>query len=122
MGLSGVVVDYAVFVPLVAWAALDPRLAALVAFLGAVSWNYALNRRVTFAHGRDAPLGRSYVSFVTLCAVGAAIRVGVIHLLMVTVLWTRPPEIYVSSFLGIVVATAWNFLGSKLIAFRPSRT
>ena len=49
VGGSGVVVDFAVLYPLVAFLHTDARLAAVPAFAVAVSWNYLLNRRITFA-------------------------------------------------------------------------
>lgn len=118
VGGSGVLVDYAVLVPLVALGGVDARIAAVAAFTVAVSWNYALNRRFTFAGARQTEVSRSYASFVAVCAVGVAIRVGVMHAIMVTVGWGQPPHVYLTSFLGIVAATAWNFLGSKLLVFR----
>ncbi|MDY0003381.1 MAG: GtrA family protein [Polyangia bacterium] len=118
VGASGVAVDYAVFVPLIHLAGLDPRLAAVFSFAVAVSWNYALNRRITFERGAEAPLPRSYLAFVAVCAVGVGVRVAVMHLLMVGPGWRHPPEIYLTSFVGIVAATAVNFLGARFIAFR----
>lgn len=118
VGATGVLVDYAVFVPLLHFGNLDPRLAAVFAFGVAVSWNYALNRRITFARGREAPLPRSYLTFVGVCTLGVGVRVGVMHLLMVTVGWTTPPEVYLTSFVGIVAATAVNFIGARFLAFR----
>ncbi len=63
VGGTGVVVDFAVFYPLVEFGALDPRLAAIPAFLVAVSWNYLLNRRFTFAR---SPHPHSSPSLLTL--------------------------------------------------------
>ena len=119
VGASGVVVDYAVFVPLIHFAAMDPRLAAVCSFLVAVSWNYALNRRYTFQDASQTAMPRSYALFVAVCAVGIAARVGVMHLLMRYAGWDRPPAVYLTNFVGIVAATAINFLGAKLLAFRP---
>jgi len=118
VGGTGVVVDFAVFYPLVEFGALDPRLAAIPAFLVAVSWNYLLNRRLTFAGARDVAAGRSYLTFVTVCTLGVGIRIGVMHLLMVYAGWSHKPMIWLTSLLGIVAATAANFLGSKYLAFR----
>lgn len=120
VGATGVVVDYAVFVPLVHFTGLDPRLAAVCAFSVAVSWNYALNRRVTFARGREAPLPRSYLAFVAVCAVGVGVRVAVMHGLMKGPGWAAPPEVYLTNFVGILAATAVNFLGARHLAFRTT--
>ncbi len=118
VGASGVLVDFAVFFPLVELTLLDPRLAAIPAFAVAVSWNYLVNRRVTFARGREAPLARSYVTFVTVCGAGVGIRILVMHLLMVYAGWNTRPLIWLTSLVGIAAATISNFLGAKLLAFR----
>ena len=76
VGPSGVAVDCAVFAPLREAAHMDPRLAAVFAFSVAVSWNYVLNRRFTFAGTRQTAIGRSYGIFVAVCAAGLAVRVG----------------------------------------------
>jgi len=118
VGATGVAVDFAVFVPLVRYAAMDPRLAALASFSVAVSWNYLWNRRITFPGAQATPLSRSYVAFVAVCAVGAAVRLLVMHLLIVGAGWGRPPIVYLTNLAGIVAATSVNFLGARQIAFR----
>ncbi len=121
VGGSGVIVDFAVFYPLVEWAHLDPRLAAVPAFLVAVSWNYLLNRRITFEGGREVAASRSYAAFVAVCAAGVGIRIGVMHLLMVYAGWDQKPLLWLTSLLGIGAATISNFLGSKYLAFHRRR-
>lgn len=118
VGTTGVAVDFAVFYPLVDFAHMDPRLAAVPAFLVAVSWNYLLNRRITFESAREVAAARSYATFVIVCTVGVGIRIGVMHLLMVYAGWNEKPLIWLTSLLGIVAATLSNFLGSKYLAFR----
>ena len=118
VGGSGVVVDFAVFYPLVELAHLDPRLAAIPAFLVAVTWNYLLNRRLTFVGAEKVSKARSYTTFVAVCAAGVGIRIGVMHLLMVYAGWDQKPLIWLTSLLGIGAATISNFLGSKYLAFR----
>jgi putative flippase GtrA len=118
VGATGVAVDFAVFYPVVEFGALDPRLAAIPAFLVAVSWNYMLNRHFTFAGARNLALPRSYLTFVTVCTLGVGIRIGVMHLLMVHAGWSHKPLIWLTSLVGIAAATAANFLGSKYLAFR----
>jgi putative flippase GtrA len=117
VGGSGVAVDFAVLYPLVALAHLDARLAAVPAFGVAVSWNYLLNRRFTFAGARVVAAERSYPVFVAVCTAGVGIRIGVMHLLMVYAGWDNKPLIWLASLLGIGAATLSNFLGSKYLAF-----
>ncbi len=118
VGGSGVIVDFAVLYPLVAFAHLDARLAAVPAFLVAVSWNYLLNHRITFEGAREVAAGRSYVAFVAVCAAGVGIRIGAMHLLMKYAGWDQKPLLWLASLVGIGAATLSNFLGSKFLAFR----
>lgn len=118
VGGSGVVVDFAVLYPLVAFAHLDARLAAVPAYGVAVSWNYLLNRRITFANAREVAAARSYATFVAVCTAGVGIRIAVMHLLMVYAGWADKPLIWLASLTGIGAATLSNFFGSKYLAFR----
>lgn len=118
VGGSGVAVDFAVLYPLVALAHTDARLAAVPAFGVAVTWNYLLNRRITFAGAREVAAGRSYAAFVAVCTTGVGIRIGAMHLLMVYAGWDKKPLIWLASLVGIGAATLSNFLGSKYLAFR----
>ncbi len=117
VGGSGVVVDFAVLYPLVAFAHLDARLAAVPAYGVAVSWNYLLNRRITFSDAQKVAAVRSYATFVAVCTAGVGIRIGAMHLLMVYAGWADEPLIWLTSLMGIGAATLSNFFGSKYLAF-----
>ena len=121
VGATGVVVDYAVLVPLTELAGLDPRLAAVFSFTAAVTWNYWLNRRITFAVGREVAVVRSYAAFVSVCVLGLAVRIGVMHLCMEYLGMGQGRWYLLASLLGIGAATAVNFAGSKWWAFRPAQ-
>jgi dolichol-phosphate mannosyltransferase len=121
VGLTGLVVDTAVLVSLVDRASLDPRFAAVFAFAAAVSWNYLFNRVWAFKSGRFASIPRSYIFFVSVCLGGLGVRIGVMHLLIAYAGMGVSPWYILTSFIGIAAATAFNFLGSKYVAFR-SRT
>jgi dolichol-phosphate mannosyltransferase len=117
VGLTGLAVDTAVLVSLVAYASLDPRAAAVFAFAAAVSWNYLFNRIWAFRSGKSAPLPRSYTLFVAVCLAGLGIRIGVMHLLIAYAGMGVSPWYILASFIGIGAATVFNFLGSKYVAF-----
>lgn len=121
VGGSGLVVDYAVLVPLTELAGWDPRAAAVVAFAVAVTWNYWLNRRFTFKAEDDVGVSRSYISFVAICVVGLGVRLAIMHALMEWAGMKTGRWYLLASFLGIVGATISNFLGSKYLAFRSFR-
>jgi len=118
VGLTGLVVDTAVLVSLVDHASLDPRFAAVFAFVAAVSWNYLFNRIWAFDSGRSTPIPRSYVFFVFICLGGLGVRIAVMHLLIEYADMGVRPWYILASFVGIAAATVFNFLGSRYVAFK----
>jgi len=122
VGLSGILIDTLILVAMVEIVSLDPRAAAVFAFLGAVTWNFRMNQSWTFMgieYSKNAFM--RYVSFVLICAVGLMIRIGVMDLLIrQTVLGQRRGYI-LASIIGIFTATLFNFLGSRYIAFSQKR-
>lgn len=121
VGGSGVIVDYAVLIPLTEFAHLDPRLAAVGAFIAAVTWNYLLNRKFTFEADQNVKISTSYTAFVGVCLVGLAVRIGVMHALMTWLGMGKGRWYLLASLIGIAAATVTNFLGSKYFAFRENR-
>jgi dolichol-phosphate mannosyltransferase len=121
VGLTGLVVDTAVLISLVDYAFLDPRVAAVFAFAAAVSWNYLFNRLWAFESARSSSIARSYLFFVSICLGGLAVRIGVMHLLIEYAGMGEKPWYILASFIGIGVATVFNFLGSRYVAFRSRR-
>jgi len=117
VGLSGFLIDTAVLIGLVDLLFFDPRFAALFAFFTAVSWNYIFDRVWTFDSGRGTKISYSYISFVTIYLIGLPMRIGVMHLLIEYAGMGEGHWYVLSSFLGIVAATVFNFLGSKYVAF-----
>jgi putative flippase GtrA len=118
VGGTGVVVDYAVLVPLTELGGLDPRISAVGAFTAAVTWNYFLNRKLTFRVGGTVAIPKSYVAFVVVCLVGLAVRIAVMHVLMEWFFLGRGRLYLLASLAGIVAATVVNFMGSKFIVFK----
>ena len=117
VGISGLFIDTAVLVILFELFMFDPRFAAIFAFFTAVSWNYLFDRVWTFDTGKTTKISYSYISFIAICLVGLGIRIGVMHLLIEYAEMGERPWYILSSFLGIVAATFFNFFGSKYIAF-----
>jgi putative flippase GtrA len=90
-------------------------MAAVVAFLFAVTWNYGLNRVWTF---REFESNRySYVSFVLISAVGLGIRVGIMHLLLEYAGMKAGRLYIIASFVGILFASVFNFIAARYISF-----
>ena len=117
VGFSGLFVDTAILVALVDRLLLDPRLAAVFAFLGAASWNYLFNRIWSFRSVPSMNILSGYLTFVFVCLAGLGIRVGVMHVLIEYAGMGRSPWYVLASLIGIGVATLFNFLGSKFVVF-----
>jgi len=115
VGFSGLVIDTITLVILVELLALDPRIAAIFAFLLVITWNYSLNRIWTF--NRFNHTLYSYITFLLICCVGLGIRIGVMHLLL-EYAGMHTGKLYIlASIIGIFSATTSNFLWSKSISF-----
>ncbi|MBN1825274.1 MAG: GtrA family protein [Candidatus Eisenbacteria bacterium] len=117
VGGSALPVDTGILAIMTEWVHLDPRVAAIPAFLGAVTWTYTLNRFWTFKAKSRTQAPASYASFVLICSAGLFIRLLVMHLLMTYAGFGEGRLYYIASLIGILVATFWNFFGSKLISF-----
>jgi dolichol-phosphate mannosyltransferase len=113
VGSSGLIIDSIVLASLVELLYFDPRVAVCFSFIAAVAWNYLLDHSWTFRSRRKVSLSL-FISFFSVCVVGLLIRVGVMHLLL-----TKTTIYYlVANFLGVVVSTSLNFVGSKFLVFK----
>jgi dolichol-phosphate mannosyltransferase len=120
VGTSGLLIDTTILVCLTEFLLLDPRVSAVFAFFAAVSWNYFLNRLWTFNVARNLRISYSYASFVCICLIGLGLRIGIMHLLIEYAGMGQDFRYVLASFLGIVSATIFNFIGSKFVVFSRS--
>ena len=117
VGLSGLIVDTAVLMAFVELAHFDPRIGAIIAFFSAVTSNYLLNRVWTFDAQGITRISTSFAWFVGVCLAGLCVRLGVMHLLIEFFKMGAGHRYVFASILGILAATAFNFMGSKCLAF-----
>lgn len=75
VGASGFVIDLACYLAL-QWAGVEHRLARLLSFWPAVTWNWLLNRRVTFRARAPEAHARQWAKFVAGSLVGLVVNVG----------------------------------------------
>ncbi len=87
--------------------------AAIAAWLVAMTWNHALNRRWTF-RARALPILGSYLRYGLAVLAGLGVQLGVMHALL------RVHYLLAAS-LGIVAGTAFNYAASELWAFAGRR-
>lgn len=117
VGAVGYAVNLAVFALAFHALALDYRLAATLAFLVAVSNNFALNRRWTFRDARAGHAAFQAARFLVISVAAFAFSLGMLQLL-VGGLGVRA---LLAQAISIVAATPLSFLGNKLWSFAPSR-
>lgn len=113
VGASGYVVNLAVFTLLIHAAAVDYKLAAVAAFVVALTNNFVWNRAWTFAGSGGHP-GFQAARFcvVSLAAFGFNLVV-----LFALVEWLGMAKVPAQA-IAIAAATPLNFLGNKLWSFR----
>jgi len=75
VGASGFAVDLAFYLAL-QWVGLDHRVARFVSFFPAASWNWLLNRKVTFSERAPEARARQWARFVTSSIAGAGVNAG----------------------------------------------
>jgi dolichol-phosphate mannosyltransferase len=97
--------------------AMPPRPAVALAILLSMVFNFVLNRRFSFGESRKESWFRQFVGFMSACSVGALINYVVTLALMGPSFLLRPQ---LAALVGIVAATAFNFLASRYLVFRSS--
>ena len=113
VGASGYVVNLAVFAVAVGLLETDHRVAATLAFLVAVTNNFAWNRRWTFSAGAGR-VGFQAPRFLAVSVAAFLFALGVLELLVAGLGVAEVP----AQAISIVVATPLNFLGNRLWSFR----
>jgi len=121
VGVLGLFVDLSIVAALKHYFAMDTRLCQVFGFSVAVTFNFAINRRFSFEHGRDVPLISSYTSYLGANLIGLTLRMLTIQVLMAMTSLDRGPGYLLLSVLGITVATFVNFFGAKYLAFTPKQ-
>lgn len=121
VGGLGVFVDLSVVALLRELWSFDTRLCQVFGFAAAVTFNYAINRRFSFADARKLPVFSSYVAYVGANLLGLVVRMLAIQgLLSVTTLDQGTGFGYLLlSAIGIACSTLINFVGVKYLAFAP---
>jgi putative flippase GtrA len=112
VGLSGYIVNLATFALCVHVLDLDFRIAAVIAFLVAVTNNFWWNRHWTF-EARTGHAGQQAVRFLVV-SVGAFV---VNFVLLEILVSTAGLKEVVAQAIAVAAATPCNFLGNKLWTF-----
>lgn len=118
VGASGAVVDLAMFLLLLS-GGLAAWPAAIVAIWVAMTSNFVLNRRLTFA-GRGRNWWRDYFAFCLSCLVGAFVNAGVRVVLISTMPWFAQ-QAWAAAIFGILSGLIFNFSLCERFVFRSPK-
>ena len=121
MGGTGTVVDLSVYKLLLM--ALVPKAGAALALSRglaiwvAMTWNFFLNRRLTFSHSRSDKALPQYGRFVLACSLGALVNWSIGVSLPLKAAFFDSHRMYAAA-VGILVGLVFNYALSRYWAFR----
>jgi dolichol-phosphate mannosyltransferase len=114
VGLSGMVPDLVSFSIFLLWLPLP--IARGLAIWVAMSWNFYLNRRLTFSYARRGSALRQYVLFCGSCMVGALISWSTcLGLCLASDFFSQKKMI--AAAIGVFAGAALNYLLSRHVVF-----
>lgn len=117
VGASGFVLDFACYLAL-QWLGLDHRLARALAFWPAVTWNWFLNREVTFARRPRGRRAAQWSRFVLCSLVGLTLNAGSYAALTTFVPYFDAHH-WQALVLGVALGSVANFALASHWAYRP---
>lgn len=112
VGASGLAVNL-LLLTLFLQLGMSAQIAVIPAIGLSMLWNFALNRRLSFADAREGAVLRQLWSFVSACSIGALVNYGVT---LSVLRWMPTPQL--AATLGVVAATGFNFMASRLYVFK----
>ena len=116
VGASGMLVDVTGYVAL-QWIGLEHRIARLLSFWPAVTWNWFFNRHVTFADRPPQPRMRQWARFACTSLVGLGANVGT-YTLLTTLVEFFDRYRFVGLACGIGLGSLFNFLAATSVVYR----
>ncbi|MHC4982743.1 MAG: glycosyltransferase [Planctomycetota bacterium] len=118
VGSSGVAVDLSIFAALLTFLPFRP--ARALAIWAAMTWNYFLNRWITFSSRLRATKLTQYPRFVATCSLGALVNWTVADRLR-AVSQFFAQHLLLAAFVGILAGMTCNFLICRRYVFRRQR-
>ena len=116
VGAGGLLIDVAGYLGL-QWIGLEHRLARLLSFWPAVTWNWRLNRIITFGERPREPHVRQWGKFVASSLVGLSVNVGSYTILTSYVDFFASRRL-LAFLLGVLLGTVVNFALANLYVYR----
>ena len=116
VGASGFVIDVAGYLVL-QWLGIEHRLARLLSFWPAVTWNWFLNRGLTFGERQRQPHASQWAKFVAGSLLGLSVNVGGYTLLTSLVDWFARHRL-LALLGGVALGSVVSFTVSNLYVYR----
>lgn len=116
VGASGLIVDVTGYAAL-QWIGLEHRLARLLSFWPAVTWNWFFNRHLTFGDRPPQPRVRQWARFACASLVGLAANVGT-YALLTSLVEFFDRHRFVGLACGIALGSLSNFLAATFVVYR----
>jgi len=114
VGFTGMVVDltiYSFLLLLTAGSSFGLYLSRAAAIMSAMTWNFWVNRRLTFSYSRSCNPIKQYLRFVATCSVGAAINWSVaVGLVKFIPIFSK--HVLIAAVFGIAAGALSNFVMS----------
>ena len=124
VGTSGFVIDLTCYLGL-QWVGVEHRVARFLSFWPAVSWNWWLNRDVTFSERPRQPHARQWAAFVAGSLIGLSVNVGS-YAVLTSFVDVFARHQLLAFFCGVGLGSVVNFLVANLYVYRrhsaPKRT
>ena len=116
IGGTGFVVDVVVYLGLQAGFGIEHRLARFISFWPAVTWNWQLNRALTFADRPWAPSVRQWMHFAVGSLVGLAFNVGC-YAALTSFVATFDRHRMLALICGVALGSVVNYSAATLYAY-----
>lgn len=119
IGSSGFIVDLAVYL-LLQMMGVSHTVARAISFWPAVSWNWALNRVITFSHREKTAKTTQWGAFASSSLIGFAVNYGTYYTLTTFVPFFEEHMI-LALIVGVIMGMGFNFSISNLFIFKKLR-
>ena len=118
VGSTGVLVDLAIYLVVQAVFSIDHKTARAYSFVGAASWNWALNRLITFTNRRKMSKRVQLPAFLLTSSLGFSVNWGSYVMMTGYVPFFNEHRI-LALLIGVVLGMGLNFMTAKIFVFRP---
>ena len=118
VGSTGVVIDLLIYLSLQTVFSIDHKTARAYSFIGAASWNWALNRLITFTYRQKMSKLIQWPAFLLTSSLGFAVNWGSYVILTGYVPFFDAHRI-TALLIGVVFGMGLNFMAARLFVFRP---